>query len=591
MQLPGYEFDEKIGEGGMAAVFKGRQLSLARPVAIKILNQQMRAHSQVRQAFERESLIIARLNHPNIIQVIDRGVSAQRTPYFVMEYVQGVELTELLRDSELAPARKIELCLQVCKALAYAHKNRVIHGDIKPGNVIVDSEHHVKVLDFGIAQFYRGAGQQGDEPPAAAVPDSDIQVMGTLTYMAPELAYGGAGATFSSDIYSLGVMMHEVFTAQLPQFVAAGVDPFPADVPVPLKQLIGRCLQHSPEARPASVGDIHNQLLLLLSGAHLNHQQVKRARESVASDGVDKKTFTLLDIISENKYGAVYLFMEKNSRRQLVVKKISGNHDGYHTSKRMASLAHRHLVRVHGVSKNPRAFIVVMDYLQGGSLQDRLIRRYRPDQFLPIARQICSALAYAHRNQVVHGNLRASNVLFDSRGNVRIADFGLPPHYENSGQNWYRPAQEPPGPQIDIYACGVVFYQMLVGELPRRHRQRLATGRALERLPAKLRDIIVTMLETDPRRRFQQFGLVLDALSDLNEAMPTAIIPPSSAVATRPQRDKKNKQILLLLLLVLLFLIVVDAGTVILFTNGLLDPGALQALFQQVFRQLFEHGF
>ncbi len=591
MQLPGYEFDEKIGEGGMATVFKGRQLSLARPVAIKILNRQMGHYSQIREAFERESLIIARLNHPNIIHVIDRGVSAEDTPYFVMEYVDGVDLaTTIYRDS-LPFKRKIEICLQICKALAYAHKNGVIHRDIKPANVIIDAELNVRVLDFGISLFY----QQNE---AALSHGCEQDVMGTFTYMAPELSDSASQATYKSDIYALGAIMYEIFTG-LPfspdrQPLASIAD----EVPERVTSLIVQCLAQQQDRRPESVTDVHDQLLQVLQGAHLNQQQRQRAQESIG-----KKTFTLLDILSENRYGSVYLFMEKNSSRQLVVKKVIGSEAGFAVSQRLANLDHPHIVKVHGASKNPRTFIVVMDYLKGGSLQDRLVRPYDIGGFLPIARQICAGLGFAHSHRILHGNLRASNILFDERGRVRIVDFGLPSHYrENGGStgsaalalsldpnrklNGYRLPNERLTPQTDIYACGVIFYRMLIGELPRWHYGKLETGRAFKRLPPSLQEVLSQMLERNPQRRFKNVDQVRVALGEVTDDVPTVIVrskPRRKVSVSREGTVSKKKQILLLLLLALFFLILVDTGAVVLYSSGHLDPGALQIWFSSLF--------
>ncbi|MEX2132278.1 MAG: protein kinase, partial [Pseudohongiellaceae bacterium] len=125
MKLDGYTNLLKIGEGGMSLVYRGIQESLQRPVAIKVLIHDLGDHDEARRRFERESYIIARLNHPNIIHVIDRGINAEGMPYFIMEFVEGMELTTAVDAMQLTHQNKFEVIIQLLKALAYAHKNNV----------------------------------------------------------------------------------------------------------------------------------------------------------------------------------------------------------------------------------------------------------------------------------------------------------------------------------------------------------------------------------------------------------------------------------------------------------------------------------
>ena len=154
--FPGYKLIKKIGEGGTAVVYKGVQASLNRPVAIKVLSKKIENHPFLLERFNHESLIIARLNHPHVIHVIDRGTTPNGLPYFIMEYVDGVDLQAAIRVGRLDFNRKLDLVIQVCKAPSYAHRNGVIHRDIKPSNVLIDGDGNARVADFGIAQLFNG---------------------------------------------------------------------------------------------------------------------------------------------------------------------------------------------------------------------------------------------------------------------------------------------------------------------------------------------------------------------------------------------------------------------------------------------------
>ena len=564
--LDGYAIGEQIGEGGMATVYRGTQLSLLRPVAIKMLNQHMAKHSQVYEAFEREAVIIARLNHPNIIHVIDRGIrpaakSDHGQPFFIMEYVDGIDLARLMTEGQLPLQKKLDICVQICKALSYAHKNSVIHRDVKPGNILVDQDFNVKVLDFGIALFYGSSQSIGTTqntsadsipPPQTHADSNDRSVMGTLNYMAPELNASAAKATALSDIYSLGVIMFELFAGHLPSQAQRLKPHRETPLPASVAPLIMRCLSPEPEKRPRSMIDLHDQLLVLLRGSHLDKKRVKRANDSINN----RKTFSLLDIIREDGNSAVYLFIERNSGNQIIVKKTAGDYCGFETGKQLSQLSHRNIVRVHGTSKNERAFIVVMDYQRGGSLQERLAQPYGIDKFIPVARQILSALAFVHRHHIIHGNLRPSNILFDENDVVKVSDFGLN-HHDSGQQNTKQQAparvfavnNEPLCPQSDLYACGVIFHLMLLGALPRHQNGQLQTGRAFRRLPDVLQAVLKGLLVQQLASRYRDANTVIQELEKQSQYMPTQVWNTEVTLATGVTNKRARKGVLLLLLL------------------------------------------
>jgi len=194
VNLDGYSGLSKIGEGGMAFIYRGIQDSLDRPVAIKILTNELEDHDEARHRFERESVIIARLNHPNIIHVIDRGINTDGLPYFVMEYIDGLDLSNAVQAMQLDHYNKMSIIIQLLKVLSYAHKNNVIHRDIKPDNILLDEDCNIKILGFGIAQFY-------DEKSQITERTLHGTVMGTYNYMPPEQRSSAGNVTAKSDIY------------------------------------------------------------------------------------------------------------------------------------------------------------------------------------------------------------------------------------------------------------------------------------------------------------------------------------------------------------------------------------------------------
>lgn len=198
-----YRVERKIGEGGMAIVYQGHDMLLARDVAIKTPRPQFANDSAFRARFAREARASASLSHPNIIDVYDVG-EEQGQPYIVMELVTGQTLKEIIAaEAPFHPADVAELLRQVGGALDYAHKRGYVHRDVKPGNILIDEHRRARVVDFGIA---RGL---------ADVTLTDPGGLGTANYVSPEQA-SGLMATPASDIYSAGIMAFEMLTGEVP---------------------------------------------------------------------------------------------------------------------------------------------------------------------------------------------------------------------------------------------------------------------------------------------------------------------------------------------------------------------------------------
>jgi len=480
-----YEYLEEIGAGGMATVYRGMQRSLNRPVAIKVLSATLSDHPSIIKRFKRESLIIARLNHPNIIHVIDRGTTSQGRPVFVMEFVEGVNLADGIAGEDFDFNQKVDIAIQICKGVAYAHKLDVIHRDIKPANVIIDNEGFARLLDFGIASFF-----QIDKDVSA---EETRLIMGTEAYMAPEQHQGIAKTTTLSDIYSIGVVMHELFSGRLPAPNNPTLDYFDSNISPKLVKLIERCLAFEPCDRPPSVEDVKTEILRAMKGQHIAEEQVNRAGEGLAA--IQSK-FGLLDVMQEDKYGAAYLYEDKTSQKLLVIKKKTSSTGGYKEAKVLHSLKHPNLVNILGTSKNDKVFIVVMEYVSGGSLQDRLIEPMELQSFLKIALQVCKALAFAHKNRIYHGNLRPSNILLTADLQVKVSDFGLDEHYrvKNKEGNWYGDTSDTVDELSDIYSLGAILYHALTGAVPTFKDGVLVKPQAFIELPHDLQELFSRIL-------------------------------------------------------------------------------------------------
>ena len=202
-----YELHRRLGRGGMAEVYLARDQLLDRPVAVKVLFPALATDQGFVERFRREAQAAANLQHPNIVSVFDWG-EANGTYFIVMEYVEGHTLAEMLRDEgRLHPDRAAEITADIAAALGFAHRNRVVHRDVKPGNVLITRDGGVKVADFGIARALSDSTDQNLTKTGS--------VMGTATYFSPEQARGAA-VDPRSDIYSLGCVLYEMTTGHPP---------------------------------------------------------------------------------------------------------------------------------------------------------------------------------------------------------------------------------------------------------------------------------------------------------------------------------------------------------------------------------------
>jgi serine/threonine protein kinase len=266
-----YLIEEIIGQGGMATVYRARQMLVDRPCAIKVMNRLLAADATIRERFRREAKSTQTLAHPNVVEIFDHGEMRDETPYMVMELLDGRTLAELLRDGPMASSRAIPVMIQLARAIARAHDLGVVHRDLKPENVFIcrraDGSDLVKVLDFGIARA------RGDPRLTGAG-----ELFGTPQYMAPERASTGETGP-SVDLYALGVMFYEVATGKLPldasdptTLLIKHIQERPPPprlveprVPPQLDSLVMQLLEKDPRARPVDAHRVEQDLLALAS--------------------------------------------------------------------------------------------------------------------------------------------------------------------------------------------------------------------------------------------------------------------------------------------------------------------------------------
>jgi tRNA A-37 threonylcarbamoyl transferase component Bud32 len=251
--FPQLEILECLGRGGMGVVYKARQKSLNRLVALKLLAPERADDPQFAARFEKEAQALAALNHPHIVSVFDFG-QASGFYYLLMEFVDGVNLRQLLQSKRLTPKEALSIVPPVCDALQCAHDHGIVHRDIKPENLLIDKSGVVKIADFGVARIIR-AGSNGSHATHEA--HVSHPVLGTPAYAAPEQQNGHAD--HRADIYSLGVVLYEMLTGERPKDKLEAPSKR-VQVDVRIDEIVLRALEKTPELRFATAAEFRTQV-------------------------------------------------------------------------------------------------------------------------------------------------------------------------------------------------------------------------------------------------------------------------------------------------------------------------------------------
>src|SRR6266550_2653086 len=282
-----YRILRKLGTGGMANVYLAEDEVLGRRVAIKILNDRHAGDDQFVERFRREAKNAAGLSHPNIVSIYDRG-EAEGTYYIAMEYLDGRSLKELIVARGPAPIPlAIDYARQILAALRFAHRNGVVHRDIKPHNIMVGDEGRLKVTDFGIARA--GVSQMTEVG----------SIIGTAQYLSPEQARGAA-VDPRSDLYSVGIVLYEMLTGQVPftgytplEIAMKHLSAIPAppselrpDIPHDLDLVVLRALAKDPEDRYQSAEEMAADLARVASGTGVSDETADAATAVLAGAGI-----------------------------------------------------------------------------------------------------------------------------------------------------------------------------------------------------------------------------------------------------------------------------------------------------------------
>jgi serine/threonine protein kinase len=526
VQRIGYEIEDLMGCGRMGFVYKARQVSLKRSVTLTLkIPWEGEPGRQELARFRREAEAIARLYHPNIVQIYDFGeVSGQ--PFLTLEYVAGGSLADKV-GQPLPPREAAQLVRTLARATHFAHQQGIVHSNLRPLNVILTAAGVPKITGFGLVRLL------GQEPPE---PERRRGAWTMSSYMAPEQLDGRPEDIGpAADVHALGAILYELLSGQ-PPFLANTVQetceqirhgqPPPLStlqnaVPRPLEAICLRCLAKEPAERYATAEELAEELRRFLLG------------EQRLTDEFDLVPgYDLLEEIGRGVVGVVYKARQVRLDRPVALKLFRENQPRLLAASRaLARLAHPHLVQVFDWGERDGVLYVAEEFMSGGTLARKIVGAPQPPiESARLAEVLARTLHYVHGHGIVHRNLKPSVVLLGDVGLPKISSFeqahlrDAEAPVENQGEIVGTPAYMAPeqaagdpsriGPATDVHGVGAVLYELLTGHPPfqgatvadtleRVRSQPPESPRGLRPdLPAQLEAICLRCLAKDPTGRY-----------------------------------------------------------------------------------------
>ncbi|MBL8796848.1 MAG: serine/threonine protein kinase [Planctomycetia bacterium] len=527
LQVPGYEILGELGRGGMGVVYKARQLSLNRLVALKMIRDGVLANEGQRSRFRKEAEAIARLNHPNIVHIHDIGELNGR-PYLSLEYVDAASLKEQLEGQAVPAPQAAVLVDTLARALHHMHERNLVHRDLKPGNILLASSSAAapadrlallatatpKIADFGLAKYIDAEGSL--TPTGSPI--------GTASYMPPEQANGDKRIGPPADIYALGAILYELLTGRPPfagdtwletvqQVINQKLMPprqLRGDIPRDLERICLKCLEKDPQQRYPTGAALSADLRAFLEGKPIDvriaaETQAKRLdsivgglrpRVKAPSDmpWVETAGYQIIapltDVTRPLSYQARHLASDRLVLLRVLGRRPSRPNELEAWEQRLADmrqeggvlalLRHPSVPRLVELGEWAGHHFLASDFVEGSPLH-----RARAERFIPpreaagLVRTLAAALEEAHGLGIAHGDLRPDVILLDADGKAWLTNFGVVRRDQNDSNTsqtvarlrYLAPEQtasetNESTPGSNIYTLGTIFFELLAGRPP-----------------------------------------------------------------------------------------------------------------------------
>lgn len=566
-EIPGYGIEKELGRGGMGVVFQARQADGDRVVALKLLRDSGLASAQEMARFRIEAAAAARMEHPNIVPIYEVGEHGGR-PFFAMELVRGGSLDRQLRGTPMEPAASARLIGTLATAMEHAHARQVVHRDLKPANILLALDEGAptvatnsgnfagmspKITDFGLAKRLDGDSTAWTQAGA---------VLGTANYMSPEQAAGRVNEIGpATDIYALGAILYELLTGTPPFraeswsetiLKALHEEPEPpsrrqADVPSELDAICLKCLEKAPERRYATAALLAADVEAFLAGRAVAVAAVddrERLSRAAARDG-----YRLAEQIGAGTGNLVFKAVYEPLQQTAAVKVFRATawtRDEWEArlqsgAKLWGALSHPQVATVHRAGWWDGAGYAAMDFLPQGSLAAKMAAGpMKAAEAIELTEQCAEIVGYLHRQGVVHGNLKPTNVLLAADGIPRISDIWptasrlaeanasvaadadaddvtamqAAARWAYVAPELIETAEVEVRPTVDVYGLGAILYGLLTGRPPfvaPRVAEMLQQVRSDEPappstfnadVPPEVDEVVLKCLRKNPWRRF-----------------------------------------------------------------------------------------
>ena len=555
-----YALLDRIGKGGMGVVYRARDTQLDRIVALKMIVTELADEEETRQRFIREARAAADLNHPNIIKIYDFGEESGRA-YIVMELLAGRSLAEVLEDGKALPFDTAMTAMRgVSAGLAFAHSRAIVHRDLKPGNLFVPDNGSVKILDFGLARI-----------ASSRLTRSGL-IFGTPDYMSPEQVRGKV-VDHRSDIFSFGAVCYHLIAGRKP-FAAGSLplvmrkvleeDPEPlTDVPPMVARVVAKALQKDPAARYQTIEQLRGDLDRVgETGERQDTVLIPRAPTRATFPRIGR--YEIVEQIGRGGMGVVYRAHDPVLDRDVAIKSILGDFSPESSAaeqfereaRAAARLQHANIITIYELGMSEGSPYIVMEFLAGMDLEAVMHATRSPSLAtrLDMIMQLCAGLSFAHKQGVVHLDIKPSNVRVLEDGSVKLIDFGIakisrsaPTFGDLAGSVACMSPEQLDGAGVDarsdVFAVGVLMYELFGGRTPFGGDSPTAVAYKIlnhdpppltkinDEVPKALSDVVARALEKRPDQRYEDAGTLADALATaLPEALRSVLDTPREAI-------------------------------------------------------------
>jgi serine/threonine protein kinase/tetratricopeptide (TPR) repeat protein/TolB-like protein len=570
-----YRISKLLGEGGMGAVYKAHDVELDRPIALKVIRPELANQPELLLRFKNELILARQITHRNVVRIYDISVN-EGEKFMTMEFVEGVDLYHRIVERGKLPVEEaVAIFTQALRGLEAAHREGVVHRDLKPHNIMVEEQGRTCLMDFGIASSAETSGMTRTGV-----------LMGTPHYMAPEQALGRK-ADAQSDLFSMGVIFFEMLTGSPPYKgsnsiqtliqrttdKATPVRDIDPEIPEYVAGIVARCLEIHLDKRYKTAGEILADLeskRVSAPGeargltASFPHRPLGHLPHRVGS--LFGTRYRIDELLGEGGMGTVYkawdLELDRAVALKLVRPELSSKPESFEKLKQeillASSISHRNILRIHDLGDVDGLKFISMAYVDGPDLS-KILRAEGPlpvDRAVRYAIQICEALQAAHAESVVHRDLKPQNILVNRENQAFIMDFGVAVSLaaETSSEilgtpEYMAPEQvegKRPDGRADIYSFGLILYQMVTSALPFQADTTIQTlfQRVTQpprnpkfhnpELPDDLAAVILKCLERDPELRYQEAGEILSDLKEIAERRPAV-----KTATTAPGRKRR----------------------------------------------------